>query len=434
MISLKDTFKAAETSELISASLSDQAKSMKASRILEIAYAVKAAIARGEEVANFTVGDFSPQEFQVPSLLKSSIIGALEDNQTNYPPANGTPELRDALKAHYERRLNLSFPVESFVVASGARPVLYATYQCLINPGECVVSPAPSWNNTNFCQLVGAHHISVPTRPEDGFMPTAASLAPALADARLLVLCSPMNPAGTMISPTSLREICELVVAENQKRAKDGRRRLFVIYDQVYWMLSFGSNRHVTPHEVYPEVAPYCIFTDAVSKSFAGTGLRVGWAAAPPFLADKIKSLMTHMGAWAPKPEQLGTAELLQNDQAVEEFLADFVGRVQSRLETLHAGFLRMKEAGLPVDAIRPQGAIYLSAFIDYTRLTGLGGDDDLVRVLLEKAGCAVVPFSAFGDNVNRGWFRFSVGAVTDQEIEAVLPRVENVLRALTAG
>ncbi|MGB0647009.1 MAG: aminotransferase class I/II-fold pyridoxal phosphate-dependent enzyme, partial [Bradymonadia bacterium] len=87
-----------------------------------------------------------------------------------------------------------------------------------------------------------------------------------------------------------------------------------------------------------------------------------------------------------------------------------------------------MKADGLPVDTIRPQGAIYLSAFIDYTKLEGINGEAELVQLLLEEAGCAVVPFSAFGDDVNSGWFRFSVGAVTDQEIAEVLPRVRRVL------
>ena len=383
MISLNEVFESAHDDALIEASLSEQAKTMTASRILEIAYAVKAAIARGEHVANFTVGDFAPSQFQIPALLKDSIVDAVRADQTNYPPANGTPELRAAIKQHYENRLGLSFPLDSFVVASGARPVLYATYQCLIDPGEIVVSPAPSWNNTNFCQLVGAHHITVPTRPEDGFMPTAENLAPVIGDARLLVLCSPMNPAGTLISEAQLKDICTLVVDENRRRVAAGKRRLFMIYDQVYWMLAFGDNRHVTPQGVCPEIAPYCILTDAVSKSFAGTGLRVGWAAAPPFLADKIKSLMTHMGAWAPKPEQVGTTALLNDPQAVDTFMAAFKQKVQSRLQALYDGFLAMKSQGLPVDTIRPQGAIYLSAYIDYTQLEGMANEADLVEVLL---------------------------------------------------
>ena len=257
-------------------------------------------------------------------------------------------------------------------------------------------------------------------------MPTAETLAPVISDARLLVLCSPMNPAGTLISGDQLRDICELVVAENKRRAAAGQRRLFMIFDQVYWMLTFGDNMHVTPGFI--RRLRHTVLTDAVSKSFAGTGLRVGWAVSPPFLADKIKSLMTHMGAWAPKPEQVGTTQLLDSPAAIKTFIDGFTEQVRARLGALYEGFLSMKGDGLPVDTIRPQGAIYLSAFIDYTKLQGVNDESDLVQLLLEEAGCAVVPFSAFGDDVNSGWFRFSVGAVTDQEIAEVLPRVRRVL------
>lgn len=430
MLSLDEIFAAAEDDRFVDQSLSEQAKGMKASQILVIAYAVKEAIARGADVANFTVGDFSPKEFQVPTLLKEAIVGAVANDQTNYPPAHGTPELRTALQEHYARRLGLQFPLESFVVASGARPALYATYQCLIDEGETVVTPAPSWNNTNFCQLVGAKHITVATRPEDGFMPTASSLKTVIGEARLLVLCSPMNPAGTLIKDDQLAEICSLVVEENRRRAETGERRLFLIYDQVYWMLTFDGREHVTPQGVCPEVAPFTILTDAVSKSFAGTGLRVGWAVAPPFLANKIKSLMTHMGAWAPKPEQIGTATLLNQSDAIDDFIEGFCGRVQSRLSALHNGFSQMQSVGLPVTSIEPQGAIYLSAFIDYDHLNGIESDAELVDFLLEEAGCAIVPFSAFGDETNRGWFRFSVGAVSNTDIENVLPRIKRALES----
>ena len=140
-------------STLSNRTFSQVALGMASSRILVIAYAVKARIAAGHEVANFTVGDFAPGQFQIPDTLNTQIQAALRAGQTNYPPANGTPELREALRAHYRERLKLDYPVDAFVVASGARPVLYAAYRCLIDEGEVVVTPAPSWNNNNFCWL-----------------------------------------------------------------------------------------------------------------------------------------------------------------------------------------------------------------------------------------------------------------------------------------
>jgi aspartate aminotransferase len=409
--------------------LSDMAGGMTASRILVIAYAVKAHIAAGGVVADFTVGDFAPSQFAVPPSLVQHTIDALHAGQTNYPPADGVPELRKAIRDHYARQLGLDYPVSSVVVGSGARPVLYALYRCLVNPGEKVLTPAPSWNNKNFCQLVGAQHVAVPARPEDGFMPTAAVLAPYIKDARLLVLNSPMNPAGTVFSKAQLIDLSDLVLAENARRIAAGERLLYVIYDHVYRMLAFGNAQHHTPVEVRPEMAAYTLFADAISKGFAATGLRVGWLVAPPAIAERVKSLMTHVGAWAPRPEQIATAKLLADEAAMADHLTGFCAALEVRLDRLYRAFSAWKAEGLPVDVIAPQGAIYLSVKFDLQGRPGFP-DEDTVRLwLLEEAGCAIVPFSAFGDRVNVGWVRFSVGAVSLEDIDACLARLEPALR-----
>lgn len=419
-----------ELSDVSDRTFSEMALNMASSRILVIAYAVRERIAAGADVANFTVGDFSPQQFNVPPELKDEIKAAIDRNETNYPPAHGTPELRAALRNHYRRDLNLDYPEDAFVVASGARPVLYAAYRCLLNPGEKVVTPAPSWNNNNFCHLVGAEHVVVPTRAEDGFMPTAESLAPHLSTARLLVLCSPMNPAGTMITEAQMKAICDGVLAENRRRKASGERALYVMYDQVYRMLAFDGRQHITPVGVAPEMAAYTLFTDAISKCFGATGLRVGWVAAPPFIAARIKALMTHMGAWAPRPEQIGTACFLENTGAVSAFLDSFKQGIRARLDCLYQALAAWKSEGLPVDVIPPQGAIYLSVRFDLEGREGFPDEDAVRTYLLNEAGCAIVPFSAFGDQTNSRWFRFSVGAVSVAEIQRCLPRLKSALVA----
>ncbi len=430
MAGLSSYFEDSNPEEFARQSFSEMARTMTSSRILVIAYAVRAAIEAGAEVANFTVGDFSPDQFQIPQALKTAIAEAIARNETNYPPAHGTAELRSALQAHYKAEMKLDYPEDAFVVASGARPVLYAAYRCLIDPGELVVTPAPSWNNNNFCHLVGAEHVTVPTRAEDGFMPTAETLGPHLKRARLLVLCSPMNPAGTMITQTQMSDICDLVLAENTRRRASGERLLYVMYDQVYRMLAFDGREHVTPVGVYPEMAKYTLFTDAISKCFGATGLRVGWIVAPPQVAARVKALMTHMGAWAPRPEQIGTAEFLSNVALVDDFLTQFRSEIKARLERLSKAFADWKAEGLPIEVIPPQGAIYLSVRFDLEGRAGLQTEDDVRRYLLEEAGCALVPFSAFGDRTNQGWFRFSVGAVGLEEIDRCLPRLKRALES----
>lgn len=421
----------AEAQTVAERSLSDMAAGMSPSKILVIAYAVRDAIESGAPVANFTVGDFAPTEFQVPAALKAQIVEAVEADQTNYPPAFGIPELRSAIRGHYQRALGLDYPEDCIVVASGARPALYAAYRCLVSPGETVLTPAPSWNNDNFCHLVGAKHAVVPSRVEDAFMPTAERLAPAIRDARLLILNSPMNPAGTMIRPAQMKAICQLVLDENKRRDAAGERSLYLVYDQVYRMLTFGDIEHVTPVGVMPEMARYTLFCDAISKCFAATGLRVGWAIAPPFIANRFKALMTHVGAWAPRPEQHATAALLGDDAAIASYLGDFRGALQARLDRLYGAFETWRAEGLPVQAIAPEGAIYLSVRFDLEGRPGLPDEDAVRRWLLEEAGCAVIPFSAFGDHHNTGWFRFSVGAVGLDEIDDCLGRLYPALKAL---
>lgn len=421
----------AALSTAIDQSFSAMAQGMSPSRILVIAYAVKAAIESGAPVANFTVGDFAPEQFQVPPRLKQGIIDSVREDRTNYPPAFGIPELREAIRAHYAETLGLDYPTEAIVVASGARPALYAAFRCLVSPGETVLTPAPSWNNDNFCQLVGAKHVVVPSRPEDAFMPTAERLAPHIRDARLLVLNSPMNPTGTMMRPGQMKAICQLVLDENRRRDAAGERSLYLVYDQVYRMLTFGDLEHVTPVGVMPEMARYTLFCDAISKSFAATGLRVGWVVAPPFIADRVKALMTHVGAWAPRPEQHATAALLGDDGAIAAYLSEFKGALRARLDRLHDAFARWRAEGLPVRAIAPEGAIYLSVHFELEGRPDFP-DEDAVRLwLLDEAGCALIPFSAFGDHHNRGWFRFSVGAVGLDEIDACLERLYPALKSL---
>lgn len=412
-----------------STSLSTMAAGMQPSRILTIAYAVREAIAAGAEVAQFTVGDFAPAQFAVPAPLRDAICEAVNAGLTNYPPAHGMLELRQAIQAHYAEHLGLGYPLESIVVGSGARPGLYGVYRCLVDPGEVVLTPAPSWNNDNFSQLVGAEHRVVASRPEDAFMPTAERLAPHLEGARLLVLCSPMNPCGTMIREQQLADICDLVLAENARRLAKGERLLYVVYDQVYRMLAFGDQAHHTPPGVRPEMARYTIFCDAISKCFASTGLRVGWLVAPPFIAERAKALTTHVGAWAPKPEQLATAKLLSDDVAVQGYLSDFKAAIRARLDRIHDAFMGFKAEGLPVDAIAPEGAIYLSVRIDLVGRPGLDDLDAVRLYLLHEAGCAILPFSVFGDTANAGWWRFSVGAVGLDEIDACMTRLGAALR-----
>src|SRR4051812_22291027 len=414
--------------------LSSLAGSLLGSEILKIAADVRALGAEGLEICNLTVGDFAPSEFRIPGEVEQGIIDRLRLGETNYPPAEGVLALREAVRTLYQRELGLDPSLASVIVTSGSRPRIYATYRGLVDPGERVVYPTPSWNNPYYVQLVGAVGVPVPVGPESRFMPTRASLEDAVRDARLLILCSPQNPAGTTFTEESLGAICDLVLEENARRGS-AERPLYVMYDQVYWTLTFDGARHVHPVQVRPAMAPYTIYIDGASKSLAATGIRVGWIVAPEDLAGPMSALIGHMGAWAPKAEQGAVAAFLEDAAAFTTFRDEMIVKVRERLALLYEGLIAMRESGLPVDVIAPEGAIYLSAkFALQGRVTPdrtrLDGDEAVRAYLLRAAGLAVVPLRAFGSEEDTQWFRLSVGAVSPGEIERVMPKLRTALEA----
>jgi len=410
----------------------ERALGIRGSQILGIAAHVTRLLEEGQTVSNFTIGDFDPALFPIPTALREGIVAKLEAGETRYPPAVGMPQLRASVRAHYRRHLGLDYPEGSVQVGAGARPPIFAAFETLVEPGDVVVYPVPSWNVGYYVYLRGAEGVPMVTSPERGFMPTAADLLPHLERAQLILLNSPLNPAGTVIEPELLREMCEAIVEENRRRLDAGRRPITLVYDQVYWQLTHGDYRHTTPVEQVPEMARYTVLVDAVSKCWAATGLRVGWCVAPPYVVSRMKPLVGHMGAWAARAEQLATADLLDDDEAAGEFMTGFRAGIHRRLSMLYQGLQGMASDGLPVDSLDPQGAIYLSARFDLHGRTVRGrtidSDEALRSLILEEAGVAVVPFTAFGYPENSGWVRFSVGAVTEEAVAQALQRLRELL------
>ena len=416
----------------VDASLSDSAHGLIGSEILKIAAEIRAMVAAGKPVCNLTVGDFNSKQFPIPETLLDEIHKALDAGETNYPPSDGVLALRQAAADFAARELGVRYPLESVLVASGARPLLYAAYRCVVNPGDIVVYPAPSWNNNHYVGLTKALGVNLPTHAEDGFQPTLPQIAPHLDGARMIVINTPLNPSGTVMGTENLRQIAQAIVDENVKRDKAGRRHLFLLFDQVYGSLVFGTRRHDHPAALVPEAAPWIITVDGISKALAATGLRVGWLLAAPDLTARMRDLIGHIGAWAPRAEQVATAKFLQNEAAVESFRKRMNAAVRDRLDALHEGFQALKADGLPVDCIDPQGAIYLSLRLDIVGRTldgeVLEGNEEIRRAILEQAGLAAVPFQAFALDEESGWFRLSVGAVSQDEIAQMFPRLRAML------
>jgi aspartate aminotransferase len=415
--------------------LSNTVTKMVGSEILKISGEVKARVAKGEKIYNLTVGDFNPDIFPIPEKLRDLIIQNYNIGTTNYPMANGEPALRQSIVNLYKKYSNIDYKPDEVIVGAGGRPLLFCIYFSIIDEGEGVIYPVPSWNNEHYCILTHAKSFLVETKAEDRFMPRPADLKPYLKDANLIAINSPLNPSGTVISKEDLSEICEMVLEENKRRGPE-QKALYLLYDQIYSMLTFGKAKHYTPVGLHPEMKPYTIIVDGISKWLAGTGVRVGWALGPEELMLKIKTLLGHVGAWSPKPEQLATAAFLQ-DKALDEYLDVFQKRIVSRLDGFYEVFSKLKDKGYPVSVIAPEAAIYLTVELDLVgALTAenkkLENVKDVFEYILNEAGVALVPFYAFGASKTLPWFRLSVGTTRSEDIQIIEKQLENALSKLT--
>lgn len=416
-------------------SVSRLAQNLTGSEIIKIAGEINELKRQGENIVNLTIGDFDSSLFPIPEEFTEGIKKAYDEHQTNYPPADGLLTLRESVSGFLKDNFSLDFRSNEILISSGSRPIIYATYLALIDPGDKVIFPAPSWNNNHYCDLTGAKKISIPTFASNNFMPTAEDLRPHVSGAALLALCSPLNPTGTMFAKQDLEAICDLVLEENNRRAP-GEKPLYILYDQIYSMLVFGSHQHHDPVSLRPDIKDYVIYIDGASKCFAATGVRVGWGFGPAMVIEKMRAIVGHMGAWAPKAEQVAMAGFLKDKSAVTNYLINFKIRIQNSLDSLFKGFLGLKSEGFAVDAIEPMGAIYLTLKLDYTGKTTpygtqLKNSADINFYLIKQAKVALVPFAAFGTGDDVNWFRASVGACSASDIEAMIPRIREALKAL---
>jgi aspartate aminotransferase len=263
-------------------------------------------------------------------------------------------------------------------------------------------------------------------------MPTAEQIKPHIKGAALLALCSPLNPTGTTFTKKELSAICELVIEENEQRGAD-EKKLYLLYDQIYWTLTFGDTAHYNPVTLHPKMKDYTIFIDGISKAFAATGVRVGWSMGPAHLIEKMKAINSHVGAWAPMAEQKAVANYLGQPQNIDNYFLVFKAAVEDRLRKIYNGFVKLKNEGFAVDAVAPQAAIYLTVQIN---LLGkkiaegkiLATQTEVTAYILNEAKIAIVPFYAFGASKNSNWYRLSVGTCKTEEIDEMLEQLRTAL------
>lgn len=415
--------------------LSQMAENLIGSEIIKLGGEIRDRVARGEHIYNFTIGDFNPAIFPIPEELKAEIIKAYNEGLTNYPVANGNPELRANVAKLIASYQHLNYSSEEVLIAGGARPIIYAIYQSVVDPQDKVLFPVPSWNNNHYVHLSGGQQVFVETQPENNFMPTADELRPHLKDAALLALCSPLNPTGTVFQKEQLQEICDMVWAENQRRGAD-EKPLYLMYDQIYSMLTFGDTQHFDPVSLRPELRPYTIYVDGISKCLAATGVRVGWAFGPIKIIDKMKAILGHVGAWAPRPEQVATGRYLAIPGALEKYITWIKAEVDARLNGFYQGFKQLQALGFPIDVIPPQAAIYLTVQIDLQGYTTADGEridstEKTTAYLLSEAKLALVPFYAFGSDRTSTWYRLSVGTASMNDVTDAVESLRKAMEKL---
>jgi aspartate aminotransferase len=415
--------------------LSQLAETLIGSEIVKLGSEIKEKIRQGAKIYNFTIGDFDPAIFPIPKELENEIVDAYRHQFTNYPTAEGNLDLREALSRFMEKKEGIHYNTSEILVASGGRPLIYTVFRTICDKNDKVIYAVPSWNNNHYTHFTESQHVVIEATEQTNFMPTAKDIKPHIQDAALISLCSPQNPTGTTFKKEELEAICDLVLEENKRRGPDAKK-LYVMYDQMYWHLTYGDIQHHNPVSLRPEMKEYTIFIDAISKVFAATGVRVGWALGPAALIQKMKVILTHMGAWAPMAEQKGLAKYLLQGEVIKSYLSNFKKEIEERLRAIYKGFQQLNKEGLPVNAIAPEAAIYLTVKID---LKGRKKDDgtvlekqaDVTAYLLDAAGLALVPFYAFGASSQSPWYRLSVGTCKKEEISTFIEKLRQAILSL---
>ena len=416
--------------------LSRLSETLIGSEIVKLGGEIREKIRQGERIYNFTVGDFDPAIFPIPKELEDAIVEAYRKHFTNYPAAEGNLDLREAIASFMKDEEGLDYGTGEILVASGGRPLIYATFRAICDKEDKILYAVPSWNNNHYTHFVGGEHVVIEATAENNFMPTANDIRPYIKEIALISLCSPQNPTGTTFQKEELEAICDLVLEENKRRG-DTEKKLYVMYDQMYWHLTYGNIQHVDPVSLRPGMRDYTIFIDAISKVFAATGVRVGWGAGPSVVINKMKAILTHIGAWAPMAEQKAVAYYLGNRDSIKKYLSHFKKEIEERLRSIYAGFMSLKKEGLPVDAIAPEAAIYLTIKIDGAGKKTpegrvLSDQSEVTDYILNTAGLAVVPFYAFGASRSSAWYRLSVGTCKKEEIGEMIGKLGEALRKLS--
>jgi len=358
--------------------------------------------AQGRTIVHLEVGE---PDFPTPPHIVEAGARALRDGYTRYTPAPGLAELRAAIAEDARARHGIDVPPGRVIVAPGAKPILFYAAMALMEPGAEAVIPDPTFPTYASCvELVGGHVVRVPLREEDGFALDAEALAAAIGPrTRLVVLASPSNPTGGVMTKAQVEAVAEVL-----------RRHphVWILSDEIYARILYEGRHHSIAAE--PDMAERTIVVDGCSKTYAMTGWRLGWGLVPTSLVEPFTRLQINVASCANAAAQIAAVAALTGPQdAVDAMVAAFRRRRDLLVDGLNA---------LPgVRCVRPQGAFYA-----FPRVDGARDQDALALWLLEEAGVAVLPGTGFGPG-GAGYLRLSY-ASSEASLAVALDRLREAL------
>lgn len=394
--------------------LAERAEGISPSPTLSIDAKAKQMKASGVKVISFGVGE---PDFDTPDHIKEAAIEAIKGGDTRYTPAGGTLKLKQAIVEKFRRENGLEYQANQIVVSVGAKHSLYNAFQVLCQPGDEVILPAPYWvSYLEQIKLAGAEPVIIQTRQENGFKLTPEELKAAITPkSRVFLLNSPSNPTGGVYSKEEMAALGEVLLANN----------ITIVSDEIYEKLMYDGLEHVSIASISPELKENTVVINGVSKAYAMTGWRIGYAAAPAAVAKAITDLQSHSTSNPTSIAQAASVAALNGPQEpVAAMVVEFVKRRDYMLERLNA------IAG--VTCPKPGGAFYLYPNVSSYFGKGYQGKPvnnatDMANLLLDIAEVAVVPGIAFGGD---DFIRLSY-ATSMENIKEGMDRIEKFLADL---
>ena len=391
----------------MSLSLSDRCLQIAPSVTLAIDSKAKALKAQGVDVIGFGAGE---PDFNTPEYIRDAAKCALDEGATKYTPVAGTLALREQIVEKLRRDNGLTYDVSEIIVSNGAKHSLFNALSAIVNPGDEVLIPAPCWvSYPEIVRMVGGVPVFVNSTEEDGFLVTAEALAACVTDkTKALILNTPNNPCGSVMPRERLEQIARLAV----------EKQFYVISDEIYEKLIYDGREHVSIASLGEDIKAQTILVNGVSKSYAMTGWRIGYIAAPRALVKAMTSFQSHATSNPNSIAQYAAAEAMINGSA---YIKSMVGEFDARRRLMHR--LINDIDGLSCNL--PEGAFYV--MMNISSLIGksykgqkIDGSLSFADILLTAKNVAVVPAKAFGTDMH---VRLSYATAQDR-IEQGLARI----------